>query len=92
MRYLIFAALIASPASALDAFATRNGCLNVLQRALWSADLAHGAPADAERRLSEAPEAAAEHVEAALDAVRRRSQASIDYAEAVLLICQSYDQ
>ena len=92
LAVFIFAAGFALPAVAQDSFATRSECLQILQRALFSAQLAEGAPGLEERRLAEAPPAAKEHSEAALDAIRRRSQANIDYADAVMLICQSYDQ
>ena len=86
-----FAATLAATASAQDSFETRSDCLAMLQRALFSAQLSEAAPRIAERRLEATPDAASSHVKAALDAVRRRAQADADYADALMLICQSYD-
>lgn len=93
MRFMIFAlaAVVAAPVSAMTSFETREDCLQSLQRALFTSELAARVPEMYERNLAGAPPAAREHAEAALDAVKRRAQADIDYADAVLLICQSYD-
>lgn len=93
MRYaaLLIVAALATPAAAQDSFATRSDCLQVLQQALSWAQHADRVPEFEAIRLAEAPPAAREHAEAALDAIKRRSQALVDYADAVLLICQSYE-
>ena len=91
---LILTALFIVPTGAADAqnrFSSRSECLQTLQRALFSAQHAEQSPEWMESALSEAPEAGREHADAALDAERRRAQAAIDYADALLLLCQSYD-
>ena len=94
MRFTVFAisTCFALPASAfIDDFSTREGCLKALAGALQSSADVAGAKGFQGERLATAPDSAGEHVEAAIAALERRAQATADYADALLLLCQSYE-
>ena len=84
-------AALASNAQAQDSFESRTECLQVLQRALQFSQHAEARSKWIAEALSNAPISDKEHLEAAIDATQRRAQADIDYADAVMMICQSYD-
>lgn len=89
---MMMVAMIATPAVGQDTFATREGCLSELQSALRSAEVWRNMRPIIAEDLASAPESAQLHADNALEAFERQAQATIDYADALLLLCQSYDQ
>lgn len=89
---MMMVAMVAAPAVGQDTFATREGCLSELQSALGSAEVWRNMGPIIADDLASAPEGAKQHAADALDAFNRQAQGTIDYADALLLLCQSYDQ
>jgi predicted DNA-binding transcriptional regulator YafY len=94
MRLILAAGifLFAGAAAAQDfGFETREGCLRQLRFALADSGRADETATAIIRAMERAPITDRDALEAASHALRTRAQADIDYAEALLLICQSYD-
>lgn len=95
MKGLVLGVLLVGAASSAGGqawdFSTRDGCLRELSDALRSAEYARRLPEQRGQRISAAPVNAPDAVAAAVDALEREGRAIIDFAEALMIICQSYE-
>lgn len=78
-------------AAQMPDFSTREMCLRELRGALEKAEVTPRYFEAMAAAVEESPATDTEAAARAADALRRESQARIDYADALLNVCQSYE-